>query len=128
MPGIASMPEFWPVIITFVGPAFLLYYLYRAPKWKVRVAAVVFGGLLAFASGLYQCRSINIWSGEEMVFLGFPFPWFIITAGIYYYLSWLSLIADFLIYSFLVLGVLGLREITSSIGKSETFSALRRKK
>jgi len=105
MPGIASIPEFWPAIITFVGPAFLLYYIYRAPKWKIRIATVIFGALLTFASGLYQHRSINVWNDEEMVFLGFPFPWFIISAGIYYYLSWFSLIADFLIYSFLVLGI-----------------------
>jgi len=105
MPGIASIPEFWPAIITFVGPAFLLYYIYRAPKWKIRIATVIFGALLTFASGLYQHRSINVWNDEEMVFLGFPFPWFIISAGIYYYLPWFSLIADFLIYSFLVLGI-----------------------
>lgn len=42
MPGIASMPGFLPMVITFIGTPFLLYYLFRAPDWKVRIVAVIF--------------------------------------------------------------------------------------
>lgn len=106
MPGIGSWPDFWPMILFYVGTPILVYFLYRISNWKIELTVMVSGVVLTLFSGLFQRSGPSGYGVGWFTWIGFPFPWFIIytrSSNVYNHFNFLAFMGNFVIYSFLCL-------------------------